>query len=195
VRPAPGANDNASGVAAVLEAARICSQYKFTHTIRFLAVGAEELGLIGSYGYALEAKSKGRDIITVVNGDMLGYPVVGDNSRIYFSSGRAFPALVDSALVYNRRYNLNFILDYQVGGGGGSDHESFLQAGYPAMDVSEGSAFEIWNGMDPYYHSPFDTSDKLSPELLRHCTQMMLTILTETAKPTGVHAENHRGSQ
>jgi hypothetical protein len=192
VRPAPGANDNASGVAAVLEAARICSQYKFAHTIRFLAVGAEEIGLVGSHAYAGDAKAKGRNIIAVVNGDMLGYPIVGDVTRVYFSTGRKCPELIDSAFVYNRRYHLNFLIDCQIGGIGGSDHESFLQAGYPAVDVSEGNAFEIWNGMDPYYHSPFDTSDKISPELLRHCAQLMLTILTETAKPvistaTGYH--------
>ena len=90
---------------------------------------------------------------------------------------------MDSALVYNRRYNLNFLVDGQIGGLGGSDHESFIQAGYPAVDISEGTAFEIWNGMDPYYHSPLDTSDKLDADLLRHCAQLMVTIATEMARP------------
>jgi hypothetical protein len=179
----PGANDNASGVAAVLEAARICSQYRFEYTIRFLAVGAEEVGLVGSEHYAQDAKAKGRHIVVAVNGDMLGYPIVGDVNRIYFSAGTKCAALMDSALVYNRRYHLNLLVDGQIGGVGGSDHESFLEAGYPAVDVCEGTAFEIWRGMDPYYHSPFDTSDKISPELLRHCTQLMMAITTEMAKP------------
>ena len=179
----PGANDNASGVAAVLEAARICSRYKFSYTIRFLAVGAEEIGLVGSYHYAQDAKAKGRNIVVVVNGDMLGYPIVGDINRLYLSAGRNCPALMDSALAYNRRYNLNFLVDGQIGGIGGSDHESFIEAGYPAVDISEGTAFEIWNGMDPYYHSPLDTSDKLDADLLRHCAQLMVTIATEMARP------------
>jgi hypothetical protein len=179
----PGANDNASGVAAVLEAARICSRYKFEYTIRFLAVGAEEEGLIGSYHYAHHAKAKGRNIVVAVNGDMLGYPIVGDINRMYLSVGIKCPALMDSALAYNRRYNLNFLVDGQIGGDGGSDHESFIEAGFPAVDISEGTAFEIWDRMDPYYHSPFDTSDKLNAELLRHCAQLMMAITTEMAKP------------
>jgi hypothetical protein len=179
----PGANDNASGVAAVLEVARICSRYKFTYTIRFLAVGAEEIGLVGSHHYAQDAKAKGRNIVVVVNGDMLGYPIVGDVKRLYLSAGSNCPALMDSALAYNRRYNLNFLIDGQIGGIGGSDHESFIAAGFPAVDICEGTAFEIWDGMDPYYHSPLDTSDKLDADLLRHCAQMMMTITTEMARP------------
>ena len=183
VRQGPGANDNASGVAAVLEAARICSQYRFEYTIRFLAVGAEEEGLIGSYHYAQDAKAKGRNIVVAVNGDMLGYPIVGDINRLYFSAGTKCAALMDSALVYNRRYNLNFLIDGQIGGLGGSDHESFIQAGYPAVDISEGTAYEIWSGLDPYYHTPFDTSDKLNADLIRHCAQMMMTLTAEMARP------------
>jgi hypothetical protein len=180
---APGANDNASGVAVVLEAARICSGYRFAHTIRFLAVGAEEIGLVGSDRYAREAKANGRHIITVVNGDMLGYPLMGDPARVFVSAGTSCQYLMDSMLVYNRRYNLNFLIDGQIGGVGGSDHESFLRAGYPAVDISEGSALEIWNRMDPYYHLPTDTSDKLDAELLRHCAQLMLAAVTEMARP------------
>ena len=187
----PGANDNASGVAAVLEAARICSRYTFAYTIRFLAVGAEEEGLIGSYHYAQDAKAKGRNIVVVVNGDMLGYPIVGDITRIYLSAGSKCAALMDSALTYNRRYNLNFLIDGQIGGVGGSDHESFIEAGYPAVDISEGTAFEIWNGMDPYYHSSFDTSDKLNAGLLRHCAQLMMAITAEMARPLASNATGH----
>ena len=186
----PGANDNASGIAAVLEAARICSQYRFEYTIRFLAVGAEEEGLIGSYHYAQDAKAKGQNIVVAVNGDMLGYPIVGDINRIYLSAGNKCAGLMDSALVYNRRYNLNFLVDGQIGGLGGSDHESFIQAGYPAVDISEGTAFEIWNGMDPYYHTSFDTSDKLNTDLLRHCAQMMMTITAEMARPLASAAKS-----
>jgi len=186
----PGANDNASGVAAVLEAARICGQYSFEYTIRFLAVGAEELGLIGSYQYAQDAKAKGRNIIAVVNGDMLGYPLIGDVNRISLVGGRKWIALMDSALVYNRRYNLNFLVDAHTSSYGGSDHESFIQAGYPAIEISEGTANEIWSGLDSFYHRPSDTSDKLSADLLRHCAQMMMTITAEMARPVASSASS-----
>ena len=189
-RKVPGANDNASGVAAVLEAARICSQYCFAYTIRFLAVGAEEGGLIGSYHYAQDAKAKGRNIVAVVNGDMLGYPVVGDAKRVALVAGKKWAPLMDSALVYNRRYNLNFLVDAHTSSYGGSDHESFIQAGYPALEISEGTATEIWGGLDPFYHTSFDTSDKLNAELLRHCAQMMITITAEMARPLSFTAKS-----
>jgi hypothetical protein len=189
-RLVPGANDNASGVAAVLEAARICSQYTFAHTIRFLAVGAEEEGLIGSHQYAQEAKAKGRNIIAVINGDMLGYPLLGDVSRIALAAGKKWNALLDSALIFNRRYNLKFLVDAHTSPYGGSDQESFIQAGYPAVEISEGSAMEIWSGLDPYYHSPFDTSDKLSADLLRHCAQLMTVMVAEMAVPLAISVDN-----
>jgi hypothetical protein len=183
VHQGPGGNDNASGVAAVLEAARICSRFSFALTIRFLAVGSEEVGLIGSYHYAQEAKSERRNIISVVNGDMLGYPVLGDAKRLVVAGGTKWNALMDSTLVYNRRYNLNFVVDAHTSVYGGSDQESFLRAGYTAVEISEGSALEIWSGMDPYYHSPFDTSDKLNADLLRHCAQLMMATTAEMAEP------------
>lgn len=191
VRQGPGGNDNASGVAVVLEAARICSRYSFTHTIRFLAVGAEEIGLVGSYRYAGAAKAQGRNIISVVNGDMLGYPVIGDAKRLVVAGGVKWNALMDSTLVYNRRYNLNFLVDAHTSDYGGSDQESFLRAGYPAVEISEGTAIEIWSGMDPYYHTPFDTSDKLNADLLRHCAQLMMTITTEMAGPLAFSSSGH----
>jgi hypothetical protein len=182
-RKVPGANDNASGVAAVLEAARICSKYTFASTIRFLAVGAEEIGLVGSYHYAQDAKSKGRNIIAVVNGDMLGYAVIGDANRICLAAGEKWIPLMDSTLVYNRRYNLCFLVDAHTSTVGGSDHESFIQVGLPAVEISEGTAMEIWSGLDPFYHTAFDTSDKLNADLLRRCAQMMMTITAEMAEP------------
>jgi hypothetical protein len=179
----PGANDNASGTAALLEAARICSRYKFDRTIRFLAVAAEERGLVGSAMYARDARMKGESIVAVVNADMIGYPVLGDSKRIAITTGEHWSALMDSALLFNRRYSLGLVLDAHLSPFGGSDHESFIRSGYPAIDISEGTAMEIWRGFDPYYHRPLDTSDKLDRNLVRHSVQLMLAIAAETAKP------------
>jgi hypothetical protein len=186
----PGGNDNASGTAALLEAARICSRYKFERTIRFLAVAAEERGLVGSAMYARDAKMKGENIIAVVNADMIGYPVLGDSKRIAITTGKQWSALMDSALLFNRRYSLGLVLDAHLSPFGGSDHESFIRYGYPAIDISEGTAMEIWRGFDPYYHRPLDTSDKLDRNLVRHSVQLMIAIAAETARPLeGI--ENH----
>ena len=183
---APGANDNASGTAAIMEAARICSKYKFDRTIRFLAAGAEEEGLVGSGYYAREARKSGRKICAVINADMIGYPVLGDSRRIAMSTGRDWTPLMDSTLIFNRRYSLGLILDAHTALMGGSDHESFIRAGYAAIDLSEGTAMEIWGGFDPFYHRPSDTSDKLDGNLLRNAAQLMIMIAAETARPVAL---------
>jgi photosystem II stability/assembly factor-like uncharacterized protein len=182
-RDVPGANDNASGTAAVMEAARICSQYRFERTIRFLAAAAEERGLVGSGLYAKDARKTGRNIVAVVNADMVGYPVLGDTRRIAISTGKEWTPLMDSTLLFNRRYSLGFVLDAHTALMGGSDHESFIRQGYSAIDLSEGTAMEIWSGFDPFYHRPLDTSDKLDGNLVRNAAQLMVTIAAEAANP------------
>ncbi|MEO9511479.1 MAG: M28 family peptidase [Flavobacteriaceae bacterium] len=69
---APGANDNASGMAGAMEAARILSKYEFESSIIFAGLSGEEQGLYGGKGLAQYAKEKGWDIIGVLNNDMIG---------------------------------------------------------------------------------------------------------------------------
>ena len=68
----PGANDNATGVAAALEAARVMSKYRFENSIVFAALSGEEQGLFGGKGLAQYAKDQGWEIIGVLNNDMIG---------------------------------------------------------------------------------------------------------------------------
>src|SRR5579872_1391692 len=75
--PAPGADDNASGTAVVLELARVLSQYRFRKTIVFIAFGGEEIGLVGSSRYASRAKASREQIEAVFNNDIVGANVVG----------------------------------------------------------------------------------------------------------------------
>lgn len=69
---APGANDNASGMAGVMEAARVLSQYEFESSIVYLGLSGEEQGLFGGKGFAEMAKEEGWEIIGVLNNDMIG---------------------------------------------------------------------------------------------------------------------------
>ena len=69
---APGANDNASGMAGVMEAARVLSKYDFESSIVYLGLSGEEQGLFGGAGFAKMAKEKGWEIIGVFNNDMIG---------------------------------------------------------------------------------------------------------------------------
>jgi hypothetical protein len=71
-KDAPGANDNASGMAGTIEAARVLSKYKFENSIIYLGLSGEEQGLFGGAGFAKYAKEKGWEIIGVFNNDMIG---------------------------------------------------------------------------------------------------------------------------
>lgn len=71
-KDAPGANDNASGMAGTIEAARVLSQYKFEHNIVYLGLSGEEQGLFGGKGFAAYAKKNNWEIIGVLNNDMIG---------------------------------------------------------------------------------------------------------------------------
>ena len=69
---APGANDNASGMAGTIEAARVLSKYKFESSIIYVGLSGEEQGLFGGAGLAKYAKEKGWEIIGILNNDMIG---------------------------------------------------------------------------------------------------------------------------
>jgi len=90
---APGANDDGSGVAGVIEAARIMSQYKFPSTIIFVAVSGEEQSLLGSGFMADKAKKEGWNVDAMLNNDMIGSnnsseTQIIDNTRLrVFSEG------------------------------------------------------------------------------------------------------------
>ncbi|WP_445457059.1 M28 family peptidase [Flavobacterium sp. HNIBRBA15423] len=69
---APGANDNASGMAGTIEVARVLSKYQFENSIIYLGLSGEEQGLFGGKGFANYAKDKDWEIIGILNNDMIG---------------------------------------------------------------------------------------------------------------------------
>ena len=69
---APGANDNASGMAGTLEAARVLSKYTFDNSIIYVGLSGEEQGLYGGKGLAQFAQEEGWEIIGIFNNDMIG---------------------------------------------------------------------------------------------------------------------------
>jgi hypothetical protein len=75
---APGVTDGGSGTAALMELARVMSQYEFDKTLVFIAFAAEEVGLSGSQTYAATAKQKGMQIEAVLNNDIIGSDVAGN---------------------------------------------------------------------------------------------------------------------
>jgi hypothetical protein len=75
---APGVTDDGSGTAAVLELARVMSQYQFDKSVVFIAFSGEEIGTRGSRAYAASAKKNGTDIEAVINNDIIGSDVSGN---------------------------------------------------------------------------------------------------------------------
>ena len=164
---APGANDDGSGTALVLEAARILSKQKFRATIVYAALSGEEQGLFGGQLLAETAKERGWTVTAVLNNDIVGNTIgtdgrkVADRVRIFsetFSEGDAPAALkdlrADGGEDDGRSRALAKAID-QVAGtipggldallvrrpdryGRGGDHTPFLKLGYPAVRFTVG---------------------------------------------------------
>ncbi len=175
---APGADDNASGVAGLLEAARILAPHRFRHTLRFVAFAAEEEDLAGSDVYAEAARLAGDRIGGVINLDMIAWNnknkhVLEIYARPDGASEALGIALMDAIAAYRipltPRYDAKKAPAY-------SDHHSFWLRGYPAILVTDETGERY-----PYYHTTKDTLDKLDLAHARRGVQAVVAMLAEQA--------------
>jgi len=179
---APGADDNASGTACVLQCARILTGYRFEKTVVFIAFGAEEQGLEGSEYYAAEAAAAGDDIVAMINVDMLGYLASGDDVDVDVISNTASQWLRDRAMTVAAIY----VPETPAVNGyipvGGSDHMSFWDQGYPAIMLWEDS-----DQHSPYIHTLADTIGMSYnyPYLAKQSTRVVVALLADLAGPLG----------
>lgn len=104
---APGANDNATGMAGAIEAARVLSKYKFRHSVIYVGLSGEEQGLFGGAGLARYAQEKGWNILGVLNNDMIGN-IDGVNGVIDNRSFRIFSEPVPPTETEQRRNQRRF---------------------------------------------------------------------------------------
>lgn len=154
---APGADDNASGTVATLEAARILSNLDLLYTVKFIAWDEEEIGLVGSNYYAMLAAAAGEDILGVLNLDMIAWD---SNNDMLFSiaTNPLSEDFTDDFILttgyYQPELSHNFISTTA------SDHASFWQYGYPAL-----LAIEDWYDFNNWYHTPSDNIPILNMEL------------------------------
>ncbi len=149
---APGADDNASGTAAVIEAARILSQQSFPYSIIFALWDEEEQGLVGSNYYANLASSNGDSILGVINLDMIAWDSNNnDVAEIHARSVGNSYDIKDKMVEVNSVYNLNLVLQIDDPGSTASDHASFWSNGYGAILLIED--FQDFNA---YYHTTND---------------------------------------
>jgi hypothetical protein len=149
---APGADDNASGTAAVIEAARIFTQYNSKYTIIYALWDEEEQGLIGSAYYALQAYNSGDSIMGVINMDMIAYDSNSDNkAEIHTRPIANSIALKDKMLEINTLYSTGLTLSTINPGATYSDHASFWNRSYGAILL-----IELDGDFNAYYHTVND---------------------------------------
>lgn len=158
---APGADDNASGTAAVVECARILSQYGFPYTFKFIAFCGEEQWMIGSGHYAANARANGENIIAMINNDMIAYTSDGEQEDFELISDYASEWLADVWLAAANSYT-HLLVTKTIDPTSPSDHTPFWENGYHALDCAEDEANEIWGGSNPNYHTPGDTLGTLN---------------------------------
>jgi hypothetical protein len=186
---APGADDNASGAVAVLEAARILSRYAFENTIVFIAFASEEFGLFGSNAYARDAYNRGDNILAMLNVDMIGYLAAGDVQDVDIIAGSSSYGLRDLAFWATEQYVPGFPAIPGAGViGGSSDQASFTDYGYPAIWFFEDVAND-----SPYIHTANDTVGQSlnSFEFMTRCTQSIVATLASLAEPVDDIAIGH----
>jgi len=163
---APGADDNATGVAVLLEIARVLAEAGMVIPIEFVFFGGEEDSLLGSKAFTKHLKKSGSRLMGAINVDMVGHDEAGPKDFIVFTdefSTDLAEALHQCASTYTSlRCETEHLMTAN------SDNGSFWESGYKAVSV--------WEGFDhnPYHHTIEDTPDKLSRDFLTEITKVVL---------------------
>ena len=202
VRGSPGVNDNASGVATLLEIARLLSRGDLPNrTIRFVAFPIEEppwfqTGSMASGIYAREARRRGDRIVGMLSLETLGYYDDQTSQRYPFPMGLFYPwtgnfvgfvanpqskeLLFQSLSAFRRHMRFpseGLAAPSWVMGVDWSDHASFWDEGYPAIMVTDTALFRY----DPY-HSGEDTPDKLTYDRFARVVMGLSWVIADLAR-------------
>jgi Zn-dependent M28 family amino/carboxypeptidase len=196
VQGTPGADDNASGVAVLLEAARLLARARVGSQVLFCAFNLEELNMIGSGYFAEKLKSAGAKVDAMISLEMVGYTDTSPGSQKYPLGLKAFyPDRGDFIGVIGNWNSASLLRRFarqmrqvrglpvktlSVPGNGGlipavrlSDHSSFWDAGYPALMVTDTSFFR-----NPHYHGSTDTLETLNFDFMaKVCEGVIRAVL------------------
>jgi hypothetical protein len=148
----PGANDNASGTAAMIEIARVMKKkdYRPLSSVQFVAFGAEEMGLLGSYSYSSRIEQMGMPVKLMINNDMIAN-VASLNPLTWkvkiISYDNSADILEKSKSMCSRYTNISYVNDNEYYNR--SDSYPFFLKGCKAV-------FFMANSTDTYYHTPDD---------------------------------------
>ena len=196
-----GANDNATGAAAVLELARLISQDSPKRTIQFVTFTNEEPPFfwtqdMGSLVYAKAMKEQGKQVVAMISLDTIGYYDAQPNSQLYpFPLSIIYPNqgkfisflgnlqsgyLVREAIASFREHakipSEGVSLPSWITGVGWSDQWSFWQQGYPGIMVTDTAPYRY-----PYYHTQQDTIDKVDYLRLTHVVSGLHHVVSDLA--------------
>lgn len=187
---APGADDNASGVAVMLELARIIHEnnLQFRRDIHFMAFDAEEFGLWGSYYDAQKRNEAGEKIALMMNNDMVSYQP--DNNwrlllRWYDNAVDVLNRAIAICEQYTNMVPLTLPDSENVERAQRIDSYPYYEYGYRATYASEYS-------FSTSYHTDHDVTDSCNYPYLAEVARYNMAMLTAYADPTsGVGVENH----
>jgi aminopeptidase YwaD len=163
VQVSPGANDNASGTATVLEIAAVLASKDEMGSNCFVLFGAEEPGLIGSRAYVAALDNAARQKIkAMLNFDMTGF---GDNGWVLIGTSDLQRRGLDQA----QALGLTQVRSGGLPRNSSSDHASFISAGIPALFY--------YRSEDGLLHTPQDKADRLNPKYLEEAARMGVAML------------------
>ena len=169
-----GADDDGSGVAAVMAVAYVMSNYRFDNTIHFVAFSGEEQGLYGSYYYVEDLYNHDENVVAALNADMIGFAEDKDDDKyvvIYEDDYSTW--ITDFTSEIADTYNE--LLDLEVISGGytwGSDHYRFWEFGYNAIFYAEAH-------FSPHWHEPSDIIENMDINYAVRISRLMLSTLAE----------------
>ena len=200
---APGANDNGSGVAAVIELARRFGAEKPARTLRFVAFVNEEppfahSDAMGSRHYSRRARARGENVVAMLSLETIGYYSDTPGSQRYpFPLGFFYPSagnfiafvsnfasrpLLHEAVASFRRHaripSEGVAAPAWIPGVDWSDHWSFWQEGWPALMVTDTAPYRY-----PHYHTSGDTPDKVDYERVARVVTGLHAMLRDLANP------------
>ena len=179
---APGADDNASGIAVLTEAARLLAEsgYRPKRTIQFMGYAAEEVGLRGSQDIAAKYAAAGKKVVGVIQFDMSNF--AGSGEQIFMLTDNVDPALSAFTAQLVAAYT-GVTASTTECGYGCSDHASWTKKGYPSAMAFESS----FDGMNHNIHSDRDTLGNSGGNASHSVAfaKLAVAFAVETAKPAG----------
>jgi hypothetical protein len=171
----PGADDNASGTAGVLELARLLAPQRgqLKRGILFMDFAGEELGLLGSAEWVKEPTRPLEKAVAMINMDMIGR--IKDD-KVYIGgvgTGSTFKPILEQAQKEQAQKDSAFKIEYSAGGYSSSDHTSFVSKKIPVLF--------FFSGLHSDYHKPSDTWEKINAPSAAKLLDMIANVTLQLA--------------